>query len=282
MSAAQVDRQRVGDAGRDRGTASPHGDRWLADLPPLAVDPVGDHRSDLHPARQRQQVLRRSARRFASMRASPTRITSASRRRRGAGHRAGTCADRCSRSSSAYPAGSRSIRSATGVGLGLPIARRLVRVAGRPDLDRHPAPRDGARPSCSRLPCVVAASRRRERARRRPRRRRIGESVHGTAQRRRAYSSSTTSRRSHGCCGPCSAARDTRCVPPRKGSRRWQISRSWPPELVITDLYMPHMDGVELCRRIREIVDGADHRPVGKGRGADQGRGARLAVPTTT
>ena len=37
-----------------------------------------------------------------------------------------------------------------------------------------------------------------------------------------------------------------------EGERALVDFREFQPELVITDLYMPHMDGVELCRRIRE------------------------------
>jgi two-component system, OmpR family, KDP operon response regulator KdpE len=35
------------------------------------------------------------------------------------------------------------------------------------------------------------------------------------------------------------------------GDTALQIARDWPPDLMITDLSMPVMDGLELCRRFR-------------------------------
>lgn len=32
----------------------------------------------------------------------------------------------------------------------------------------------------------------------------------------------------------------------------------WHPDLVVTDLAMPHVEGLELCRRLRAISNGAD------------------------
>ena len=36
------------------------------------------------------------------------------------------------------------------------------------------------------------------------------------------------------------------------GRQAWEIIQRDPPQVVVTDLQMPHMDGVELCQHIRE------------------------------
>jgi diguanylate cyclase (GGDEF)-like protein len=42
------------------------------------------------------------------------------------------------------------------------------------------------------------------------------------------------------------------CVPAEDGERAWQLYESGDPDVVISDWVMPGIEGVELCRRIRE------------------------------
>lgn len=41
----------------------------------------------------------------------------------------------------------------------------------------------------------------------------------------------------------------------RDGEEAWAIVREWTPELLITDLQMPYVSGIELVRKLRSLPD---------------------------
>ena len=61
----------------------------------------------------------------------------------------------------------------------------------------------------------------------------------------------------------------------RDGDEAVQVMKDWTPDLVITDLRMPNMNGLELVPACARKSASADHRALGPGRGKDQGGGAR-------
>jgi two-component system KDP operon response regulator KdpE len=239
-------------------------------------------------------TLRRSPKRFtscsttpASMRRWGRRLRSRPRvrttamcdhgRRRRARHPRRACGSACSRSSSACPGGSRTIRTAAASGSGCRFARRLIEAqAGRIWIE---------------APAVRARNDRRDHAgdRRGPGGR--GTADASGARRRRSLMTRFDS--SPSVAQPSMAAENdrrekdtnmmavaaeksrvlvvddepqiTRVLRTVLSSQGYQVRTAaegeaalasfaeFRPELVITDLYMPHMDGIELCRRIRAL-----------------------------
>ena len=53
-------------------------------------------------------------------------------------------------------------------------------------------------------------------------------------------------------------------------------------DLVVLDVMLPQLDGLEVCRRLRAAQHGADHHAHRQGRGDRQGRSASSSAPTTT
>ena len=84
-------------------------------------------------------------------------------------------------------------------------------------------------------------------------RRRGGRDRAGPRDERRAGSSSaTTSRRSSAPCGSSSARPASRSIAASDGEEALDRAAVQPPDAAIIDLVLPDIDGVEVCRRLRE------------------------------
>src|SRR5262245_14499602 len=256
--AAREDRARRSGARRDDYARLPDCGRPRAEssrgLRRLAVD----YRGDLHPRRQRQQIRAAGDHDRHSRDPQRRRSGPAARQRRRAGHRA-----RFSRArlrevlphsrprAGRFAARRRRPRAADRAAPG--------RSAGRTDLDRSAAARGVGN---DRVHGPAGGARRARKRRRRARSsggRRNGDEIRGS------QTMATTAMEKSKVLVVDDEPQITRVLRTVLSSQGYQVRTAaegeaalsnfneWRPELVITDLYMPHMDGLELCKRIRAM-----------------------------
>ena len=61
--------------------------------------------------------------------------------------------------------------------------------------------------------------------------------------------------KSQGCCDTLFSAQNYDVRVANDGEMALEIMKDWTPHLVLTDLAMPNLDGVGLCRRIRQTSE---------------------------
>ena len=80
------------------------------------------------------------------------------------------------------------------------------------------------------------------------------------------------------CCAPA----DTRSFSAMSGRAALEAVERDKPDLIVLDLGLPDIDGVEVCRQVRQILERADPGAVGARRGRRQGRARWTPARTTT
>jgi two-component system, OmpR family, alkaline phosphatase synthesis response regulator PhoP len=68
-------------------------------------------------------------------------------------------------------------------------------------------------------------------------------------------------------------------VTARDGAEAWELFQRNPPDLLITDLTMPHLDGWELCRRVRQATE-AQNIPIVLLTGRDMAPNSQRDAPS--